>query len=383
MEIARTIKLKLNINSDLILPTIKAYTKAYNYVCKIGWNDKDFNGVSLHHKTYEFTREEFQLPAQLACSARMRATESLKSTNTKLKKNGKASQPKSLQIPIRLDARSFTVWFERNEISIVTLTGRIKIPIQIPEYFKQYTVWKRASADLFTKNGKVYLSLVMTQDIPEPMPNEKSVIGIDRGINNLAVTSNNKFFSGKNVKRISKRYQKIRSKLQACGSKSAKRHLRKISGKENRFKTDINHVISKKITNSVPKNSIVVLEKLTDIRKSKLRKKQRTELNKWKFFQLEQFLKYKLEAKNCIIECVCPRYTSQTCSKCGHQVRSNRKGHVFKCKACGFELNADLVASRNIKSKFLESYKFSKRVPVNEPIVAAFIQLQATDSFKR
>jgi transposase len=44
-----------------------------------------------------------------------------------------------------------------------------------------------------------------------------------------------------------------------------------------------------------------------------------------------------------------PKYTSQKCSGCGYVDKNNRHGSVFKCRNCGFELNADLNASRNIE----------------------------------
>ncbi len=59
--------------------------------------------------------------------------------------------------------------------------------------------------------------------------------------------------------------------------------------------------------------------------------------------------------------------TSQTCSKCGHVSRSNRKGKQFKCVHCGFSLDADLNASRNIA---IFSMRDDVRLHVNEPNVA-------------
>jgi transposase len=51
-----------------------------------------------------------------------------------------------------------------------------------------------------------------------------------------------------------------------------------------------------------------------------------------------------------------PRHTSQQCSRCGHQHRSNRRSQsLFLCRACGYSLNADLNASINIKQKYLAS----------------------------
>ncbi len=62
-----------------------------------------------------------------------------------------------------------------------------------------------------------------------------------------------------------------------------------------------------------------------------------------------------------------PRYTSRTCSKCGFQKKENRNGRTFKCKSCGFQIDADLNASRNIAT-FSRSDR--SRLPVNQPIVA-------------
>ena len=369
MLLSRTIKIKLDIPVENIKPTIEAYTKAFNSVCKIGWNDSDTNGVSLHHKTYKDVKE--YLPSQLACSARMKATEALKSVKARLKKKQKATCPKSEQVAIRYDARSYNVWFDRNELSLLTVNKRINIPISVPEYFKQYISWKRCSADLFLRKNNVFLHIVFTKDIADPELTGK-VVGIDRGIKKTAVTSENQFFSGGQIKKVSKRYENIRSKLQTCGSKSAKRHLCKIAKKENRFRTDANHVITKQIVSSVEPGTVIAIEELTGIRQNvKLRKKQRKDLHKWNFFQFEQFLTYKANAKGNTVEKVDARYTSQKCSVCGFISRSNRQSQaVFKCKQCGFSLSADLNASRNIRQNYLDAISHPGRAVVNKPIVA-------------
>jgi len=46
---------------------------------------------------------------------------------------------------------------------------------------------------------------------------------------------------------------------------------------------------------------------------------------------------------------VSAKYTSQTCSNCGHTDKANRKSQEkFACTSCGFEKNADLNAAANI-----------------------------------
>jgi len=369
MKLTRTIKLKLNISPDEIKPTLEAYTNAFNYICKIGWQDKDFNGVSLHHKTYRTIRS--YLPSQLAISARMKATDALKSAKNRFRKKQKVSCPQSKLCSIRYDVRSYNVWFNRNEVSLLTIDGRKKFPIIIPEYFKQYLDWRRTSADLFLRRNGVYLHIVFEKEISDVPPNGK-VVGIDRGINKLAVASNNQFFDGGHIKHVSNRYEKLRSKLQSCGSKSAKRHLRKLSKKENRFRADVNHTISKRIVQSLEPGTTIVLEDLKSIRQNaRFRKKQRKQLHKWNFFQFQQFLTYKAEAKGIRVEYVDSRYTSQKCSVCGYISRSNRLHQsIFKCKHCGFSLNADLNASRNIRQNYLDAISYPSRAAVNQPIAA-------------
>ncbi|MDD3566121.1 MAG: transposase [Methanothrix sp.] len=63
---------------------------------------------------------------------------------------------------------------------------------------------------------------------------------------------------------------------------------------------------------------------------------------------MEQFIRYKAEALRKHTLLVDARYTSQKCSECGHIYKRNRNGSSFRCRKCGFELHADLNASRNI-----------------------------------
>jgi transposase len=49
------------------------------------------------------------------------------------------------------------------------------------------------------------------------------------------------------------------------------------------------------------------------------------------------------------VEKVSPAHTSQTCSACGHRAPENRKSQaVFRCVACGHQVNADVNAAVNI-----------------------------------
>lgn len=352
MKVNRTAKLKLNVEVKNILPSLQAYTKAFNLVCKIGYNNKITNAIELHKLTYQDCRNNFNLPSQLAISARTKAVETLKSIKTK---NKYSKCPQSKLTSIRLDCNSYSI-LKTGEVSILTVSGRQKFKLNIPSYYKDYfDSWKYTSADLIVKNDNVYLHISFEKEITDIKASGK-FLGVDRGINKLAVTSANKFYSGDKLKYICQKYKALRNNLQKKGSKSAKRHLKTLSGKEKRFKADINHQISKRIVNSLSSGDTIVLEKLSGIRKQKVRKEHRTALNSWNYFQLEQFITYKAGIKGIKVVYVNPAYTSQKCSKCGYIDKNNRKDQAnFCCKKCKFTLNADLNASRNISARALSS----------------------------
>ena len=138
MKLIRTAKIKLNISVDDILPTFTAYTNVFNFVCQEGYKRKETNGVSLHKLTYAATRE--YLPAQLAISARMKATEALKSIFTKYRKDKRTKKilprcPQSKLSSIRLDKNSYTLFLiNKQEVSILTTSGRKRYQLQVPSY---------------------------------------------------------------------------------------------------------------------------------------------------------------------------------------------------------------------------------------------------------
>ena len=366
MKLIQTAKIKLNISPEEILPTLVAYTTMFNLVCQVGFKAKEKNGINLHKLVYQETRKT--LPSQLAISCRMKATEALKSVFSKKQKY--YTCPKSRLCSVRYDKNSYTLFPNKNQISLLTVNGRKRYDLVIPKYYQKYfDSWKNTSADLCLYKNKVYIHITFEKDITDTKPNNK-LIGIDRGINNIAVVSNNQFFGGGQVKNIVNKHKRLRKLLQRSGTKSAKRHLKKLSGKEKRFRADINHQISKKIIASLNPGDTIVLEDLTGIRNKRMKKPQRTLINGWSYFQLEQFLTYKAAEKGIRIKYIDARYTSQRCSKCGFICRSNRKEHSFCCKQCGFKLNADLNASRNICMKALESYMLYNEAVINQPIVS-------------
>ena len=159
------------------------------------------------------------------------------------------------------------------------------------------------------------------------------------------------------------------AKLQAKKTESARRLLTKRSRRESRHAANVNHVISKSIVAEAESTSRgIAVEELTGIRtRVRLRNKpQRATLHSWSFAQLGEFLIYKARRAGIPLVQVDPRYTSQTCSKCGHRDKRNRPDQAtFICRSCGVVAHADVNAAVNIAVRGAAGWG-----AVNRPYVA-------------
>ncbi|MBE9166749.1 transposase [Pleurocapsales cyanobacterium LEGE 06147] len=320
----------------------------------------------MHDATYKLHRGVTDLPSQLVCSARVKAAEAIKSSKA-LKKKGKlVSFPHSTSCPIRYDARSYTVWWNKNELSLTTIKGRLKFSFELANYYNQYLDWKTTSADLVKDRfGRWWLQIVKETESPKVEPTTE-IVGVDLGEINAATDQRGNFYGNPNWKNVEEKTCPLRRRLQSKGTKSAKRHLKKISRRQRRFRSDCDHLLSKRLVQSVNLCATIVFEELTKIRSnSKRRKQQRPRFHSWSFKRFQQFVTYKAERKGVLVDYVDPRYTSQKCSCCGHITRSNRPSQaIFRCKKCSYSNHADINASINIREDYLK-----QRAAVNQPIV--------------
>jgi len=215
---------------------------------------------------------------------------------------------------------------------------------------------------LILQKGTFYLCVVVEVEA-ETHFNAEGCLGVDLGLVNIATTSDGQHFSGEKADNVRVKYTNLKSALQSKETKSAKRHLKRTSGKERKFKTNLSHCLSKIIV-GIAKDTkrAIVLEDLTHIRSQvTVRKAQRGRLGKWAFGQLRQFIDYKAQLNGVPTFVVDPKYTSKQCSCCGHIDKKNRKTQSeFVCVACGHTENADINAAKNIAS----------RAVVNQPIVS-------------
>ena len=211
--------------------------------------------------------------------------------------------------------------------------------------------------------NKYYLYIPVSKDYEEcDLSNINSIVGIDLGLNFIATTYDNNeeslFFKGGSIKHTRAHYKSLRKQLQQIGTRSARKKLKAIGHKENRYITDINHKITKALIDQYGPNTLFVLEDLTGIRNvtEKVRIRDKYYTVSWAFYQFRTMLEYKASINGSKVIVVDPRYTSQTCPKCGHIEKSNRdkKNHKFCCKNCTYKSNDDRIGAMNLYRKGLE-----------------------------
>jgi IS605 OrfB family transposase len=363
MKFCKTAQIQLIGEKDKIKETVDRYVGAMNYISQFAKNNKIYSKNRLQKHIYYGIREFFGLRSQMTINALGDVASTYK---------GKHKKNRFKDKPVKFKSRSMRLNYprdysfkENNIISINSLYGRLKVPYKIGKRQKQYInseEWELKSAVLTIRNdGIVFLNIAVETEIEKTsFLNKDGVIGIDLGINFLAVTTDTKentdFYGGGRVKYQRWLYQKHRADAQSKGTKSSKRFLRRISRKERRLMTEQNHIISKTIIqNAVERfeSPIIAMEDLKGIRKSKGSKKHNRMLSNWSYYQLQKFIEYKAIEKGIPVVYVDPKYTSQMCPKCRHKARENRNRilHQFKCQKCGYQTNDDRSASLNIRDR--------------------------------
>ena len=240
-------------------------------------------------------------------------------------------------------------------VSIWTVDGRVQVPFTgSAGHLALLAAHRRGESDLVRdRQGRWFL--IATIDTPTPeVTDPGGFLGVDLGVVNIATTSDGATWSGGAVTTRRKKNQRVRRSLQARGTKSAERRLRKRSGREQRFARDVNHQISKAIVETAERTGRgVAVEDLTGTRdRVRHRKSQRSTFHAWAFAQLGTFLTYKAARAGVAVVRVDPRNTSRTCSACGHLAKDNRIDQAtFACRSCGVSLHADHNAAINIAAR--------------------------------
>ena len=312
--------------------TIVEANTACNEISDRAWSKKVFNQFKLHKEVYHPIKSSFNLSAQMVVRCISKVCDAYK-LDRKVKREFR------LLGAITYDARILS--YTKDGVSLWSVDGRLK-GIKFVCHNPDYLPYIKGEADLVYKKGKVP---------EEDIDDVESFLGVDFGQTDIAVLSDGTNFNSEQLKKVRKKYSKVRASVQSKGTKGAKKLLKRLSGRERRFVSINNHYIAKQIVEkAVRENKGIAIEDLSNIRKTAKPKSKalKTELNRWSFYQLRQFLTYKAQLKGVKLFVIPPAYTSQMCADCFWI--GERKGKRFSCKHCGCVADADHNAARNIST---------------------------------
>lgn len=336
-----SIKTKLIVSKEAaqqLRSTMEEFNRGCNILSELAFQQDLHRKYDIHHAGYHLIREETRLPAQHVINAVAKVCQVYTRDPDTLHK----FKPHS---SVRYDARTMSLGQDCYTASLTIcpkgrVTGQLQMSAKMRKHIQQGEL---GSAELIYRKGQFYLHLSIT--LPETKPSEPSdSVGVDLGVKRIAVTSEKKFYGANKIRHKKKCFKRTKASLQANGSKSAKRALVRLSGRERRFIADTNHRISKEIVaDAKARNQRIVLENLTGIRdRSKVRC-----VHDWSFAELQQMIKYKALQSGVEVAFVEPRYTSIGCHRCLH-IGTRPNQSTFFCSNCDLQVNADLNASKSI-----------------------------------
>ncbi|WP_436931839.1 RNA-guided endonuclease InsQ/TnpB family protein [Halosimplex halobium] len=368
MEIRRTVRVKLDVDSEaaaLLEDTVDAFLWSAQYVV-----DHAFEGehvttskTTLDDETYDDIREQTGgFNGGLVQAARNKAAEACRSVVARWKQGKAASKPEFTSPHVVYDHRTAT--FHDEYVTLATTEGRVRADYVLPNDacgtpHGKYLLaddYETTGAELHYRDGDWMLHIHCKREVESDTSDQAAtengtVLGVDLGVDNIAVTSTGRFWSGDEFNHWRREYEQHRSDLQQCGTRWAHEAIKAVSRTEaGRFKTLLHRIANELIAEARKTGcTVIAFEDLTGIR-------ERTNASwghKWAFDRLYEYAEYKAATHGIAVEQVNPADTSRRCSHCGFTDSNNRDGETFGCGECGYENHADYNAAKNIGLRYL------------------------------
>lgn len=255
---------------------------------------------------------------------------------------------------------------------------RVKIPtlgfVQVKEYGYIPINNKVVSGTVTKKNGRYYVSVLCEVEFESNLKPKRQSIGIDLGIKDFAICSNNMVFKNinktSNIKKLEKKLKREQRKLsrkyeilKKRGGSATKQNISKQKLKVARLHERLTNIrtdyINKVVSQLIEQNpSSITIEDLNvkGMMKNRHLSKAVAQQN---FYNFRSKLTNKCIQNDIELRIVDKWYpSSKTCSQCG-SYKSDLKlsDRIYKCDSCGIEIDRDFNASLNLK--YATTYKLA------------------------
>jgi len=326
----------------LIMSLMDEYRVIVNKASKLQFEQQLNSITTLHNGFYHEIRGEYKdFPSQMVIRSEMESLAAYKSIRSNKHKLTKPFEKKNLSI--RIDKRLYTKTEDKTKIRITTKERKKEFEIKLyPKLKELMDKYEYVDPLLFVKNGKLMIDLTFDNGIKKQK--EKLCLGVDLGIRRVATCSDGRLIVDKEFNADKRKLRYLKRCLQSKGTKSARKHLKKLKNKEKNKKQNQTHLVANEIlrTNA----NIIALENLKGIKAKKHKKQNKNAIGQIPLFELRRILTYKAENMGKHVCLVSPSYTSQIDNISGIK-EGIRKGCRFYAKS-GLVYDADINAAINI-----------------------------------
>ena len=261
--------------------------------------------------------------------------------------------------------------------------GNLQLPIkpgkEIAIPLNRHTLHVLSEAGLTARSVTLTattITVAYSKDVPTIEPS--GLIGIDRNLDNVTVADSNGLIMGHNLAEateIKAMYREVKSHL----SRNDARIRQQVSAKygvrqSNRVKQLLHRTSKQIIAEAKRSRSAIVMERLTGIRRLYRKgngqgRGYRARMNGWSFAELQRQVEYKARWEGLPVIYVKPYGTSVKCSICGSRMKPE-ENRTLKCRSCGFTVDRDVNAARNILAAGTRALRFGAVASAGEAMVA-------------
>jgi len=348
LEVYRKVFCSLKVTEEdlaKLLSTVKAFEDACNYASEIAFRKGIYKPKILHDRIYRELRVFFKLPAALAVRAIQKVASFYSESSYRLH----IFKERSLTLDRKLFCLKRT---GRLVASMATASGRIKAELEVGDYQRSLLKNPVTEARLILKRSVPYIQIcVACEVLPKEMDDP---VGVDLGTRKLLVASNGFKIDGRPINTKRQHFKALEHSLKEKGTSSARRRLKRLIMREKQWFRTTLHQSSKALVESLDEGNYLVLEKLhgTKVKTGSKRNRRctRPSFQSLTIGRLQQMISYKCGDRGIPVILAKPDFTSQRCPRCGTIDKFNRRSQaLFRCVHCGYQHNADFVASINLR----------------------------------
>lgn len=371
MRVVKAVQQSYTPSRD-ILDLLEQFRRMLNDCIRIGLAENLTSMKSLSLKAYR-QLTPYDTPSYYKLCAISRATGILRNYR-KSRREGRHVKEPHVRKPQLVTCYGFKI----SNCKLI-IPSKDRQPIIIP--LNPHTLSVLSQPNLTVRSVTLTENKVALSHAKECCPIQPTgVIGLDRNLDNVTSADSDGSIGNHNLTKateVKALYREIKSHMKRNDHKARQRIFAKYGRRQKNRVQQILHQTSKRIVEDAKqKQHAIAMEKLTGVRRLYRKgngqsSEYRARMNLWSYAELQRQVEYKALWVGIPVVYVNPAGTSAKCSICGSRLaRILEENRTLKCPGCGFVVDRDVNAAKNILALGMRAVRFAAIAPASEAMVA-------------